>query len=160
MNYYGVNFYYPTMDVMAENEKEAIDLAYQKMTVSDIKVNSETGKISVEFSNLKVSVEEVTVDSVEEKFNTNEYSVFNSDVNENYMSFVNDNLRRKIKAQFVHNLGVLASQTREQISEMYLDNNDLDTVIIVYNNGYTQEVNIAYDSFSAIVRDVFKSIEL
>ena len=58
---------------------------------------------------------------------------------------------------FVHNLGVLLSQTREDVIKCILIDNG-DTVIIVFKGGGTRYVNVHADSYAAIIRDVMKRI--
>lgn len=63
------------------------------------------------------------------------------------------------RRDFVHNVGVLASQTREEVKRIYLkkmDNEEL--AVIEFKDGYTKEVNIYGDSYCAIVRDIFKAL--
>lgn len=61
------------------------------------------------------------------------------------------------KELFVHNLGVLLSQTRENIKGCELV--DFDTVMVLYRDtDYTLSVNITADSYTAIVYDVTKRI--
>lgn len=74
-----------------------------------------------------------------------------SKANENNPSFYND------KELFVHNLGVLLSQTRENIKGCKLV--DVNTVMVLYRDtDYTLSVNITADSYTAIVYDVTKRI--
>lgn len=56
------------------------------------------------------------------------------------------------RKQFVHNLGVLLSQTREPIVGCSLDNDD--QVHVVYAGGHETIVNVRMDSYLAIVSDV------
>lgn len=62
------------------------------------------------------------------------------------------------KAEFVYNLGVLLSQTREGVDGCTLL--DDDTVLVQYTTGYELEVNIHMDSWMSIIIDVVKAIEL
>ena len=57
---------------------------------------------------------------------------------------------------FVHNLGVLLSQTREGISGAYLDDDEL--AHIVYSGGHEEIRNVRMDSYLAIIRDVTKGL--
>ena len=57
---------------------------------------------------------------------------------------------------FVHNLGLLLSQTREGIKSCELDDDEIVTVN--YRSGYKLKVNVNMDSYMAIVRDVIKYI--
>lgn len=70
-------------------------------------------------------------------------------VNETYSK---DRLRDR--KQFVTNLGFLLKQTREQIIDCYLDDDDL--VHITYVGGYEKTINVRMDSYLAIIRDVTK----
>lgn len=60
------------------------------------------------------------------------------------------------KAIFVRNLGWLLSQTREGVSGCRLEENR--TAVIKYKNGYERKVNIAGDSYTAIIKDVAKNV--
>lgn len=55
---------------------------------------------------------------------------------------------------FVHNLGVLLSQTREGIVGAELDDKELVTV--KYKGGHEVIINVNHDSYLAIIRDVSK----
>ena len=77
--------------------------------------------------------------------------------NETAMMFTDDmKAQFDEKALFVGNLGWLLSQTREEVVSCYLK--DSETVAIKYRSGYEQTVNVAMDSYMAIVRDVAKSV--
>lgn len=56
---------------------------------------------------------------------------------------------------FVRNLGWVLSQTREGVITCELDNNE---VVTVYFTGGKKKVNVACDSYAAIVKDVVKVI--
>lgn len=58
---------------------------------------------------------------------------------------------------FVHNLGVLLAQTREDVVKCELVDKG-DTVIITFAGGGTRTVNVHADSYAAIIRDVMKHI--
>lgn len=60
------------------------------------------------------------------------------------------------RALFVENLGVLLSQTREGIQQAYLDYDDM--VHVVYHGGSEKLINVAMDSYMAIIRDVVKRL--
>lgn len=63
------------------------------------------------------------------------------------------------RRDFVHNVGVLASQTREGVDHIeYIHEDDLEFAKIVFKKGAEKFVNITHDSFTAIVRDIFKHI--
>lgn len=72
--------------------------------------------------------------------------------NEVSAMFMDDADALEDRKLFVQNLGDLFSQTREQVAEMYLDDNEI--VTIVYYGGTTKRVNVHLDSYAAIVRDV------
>lgn len=58
---------------------------------------------------------------------------------------------------FVHNLGVLLSQTCEGVVKCELTDNG-DTVVITFKGGATRAVNVHADSYAAIIRDVMKQV--
>lgn len=58
---------------------------------------------------------------------------------------------------FVHNLGVLLTQTREDVVKCELIDRG-DTVIITFKGGGTRTVNVHADSYAAIIRDVMKQV--
>ena len=58
---------------------------------------------------------------------------------------------------FVHNLGVLLSQTREDVVKCELVDKG-DTVVITFKGGGTRTVNVHADSYAAIIRDVMKQV--
>ena len=58
---------------------------------------------------------------------------------------------------FVHNLGVLLTQTREGVVKCELIDRG-DTVIITFKGGATRAVNVHADSYAAIIRDVMKQV--
>ncbi len=60
------------------------------------------------------------------------------------------------RKQFVENLGWLLSQTREGVESAYLD--DKNTVHVVHRSGRELLVNVAMDSYIAIIRDVGKAL--
>lgn len=63
------------------------------------------------------------------------------------------------RRDFVHNVGVLASQTRERVEKIdYYHKDELELAIITFKGGSTKEVNITHNSWAAIVRDIFKYI--
>ena len=64
------------------------------------------------------------------------------------------------RQDFVHNVGVLASQTREEVKRVYLEKLDNEEyAVIEFKNGYQRKVNIFADSYVAIVLDVFKALQ-
>lgn len=58
---------------------------------------------------------------------------------------------------FVHNLGVLLTQTREDVVKCELIDRG-DTVVITFKGGGTRAVNVHADSYAAIIRDVMKYV--
>ena len=75
---------------------------------------------------------------------------------ETHAMFVSDESALKDRKLFVHNLGILLSQTREGIMSAELDDNELVTVS--YNGGYKVIINVNHDSYLAIIRDVCKAL--
>ncbi len=63
-----------------------------------------------------------------------------------------DSKAKKDRAAFVHNLGILLSQTREGIVGCELDGNEV--VTIRFKHGAVRRVNVECDSYMAIIRDV------
>lgn len=57
---------------------------------------------------------------------------------------------------FVHNLGELLGQTREGIKSCELDDNEI--VTIKFNDGAQRKVNVACDSYMAIITDIARTI--
>lgn len=57
---------------------------------------------------------------------------------------------------FVHNLGWLLSQTRDNVVGCELIDAEKDTehVLVIYKGGGTRKINTRMDSYAAIVRDV------
>lgn len=58
---------------------------------------------------------------------------------------------------FVHNLGVLLSQTRKDVVRCKLIDRG-GTVVITFKGGGTRTVNVHADSYAAIIRDVMKQV--
>ncbi len=76
--------------------------------------------------------------------------------NENFTQlYENDEYRMRDKQKFVINLGQLLSQTSTGVMAAGLE--DEDTVVI-YFGGSVKRVNIACDSYLAIIKDVVNSI--
>ena len=71
-------------------------------------------------------------------------------------TYMHPDLALNDRKQFVYNLGVLLSQTREGIVGAYLD--DQETVHVVYKGGHEELINVNMDSYMAIVRDVTKGL--
>lgn len=76
--------------------------------------------------------------------------------NETGMMFAGEEANRQDKETFVRNLGWLLSQTREQVERCYLD--EEEQVHIVFRGGSERKVNVKYDSYAAIIRDVAKAL--
>lgn len=72
--------------------------------------------------------------------------------NEVKAMFMNDEDALNDRKLFVHNLGVLLAQTREGIVGAELDDNELVTVSC--KDGYKVIINVNYDSYLAIIRDI------
>lgn len=68
------------------------------------------------------------------------------------------NHTKEDKELFVENLGWLLSQTRTGVVSAALDS-ETDIVTVTFDNGYTKRINVACDSYIAIVRDVAKRID-
>lgn len=67
------------------------------------------------------------------------------------------NHTKEDKELFVENLGWLLSKTRTGVVSAALDSEN-DVVTVAFDNGYKKRVNVACDSYIAIVRDVAKHI--
>ena len=83
------------------------------------------------------------------------------DCSESKAMFYDDEAAQLDRATFVRNVGALASQTREGVVSIeYAPEtmNDTELAVIHYKNGHTKLVNIRADSYSAIVRDIFKQL--
>lgn len=70
--------------------------------------------------------------------------------------FAEEKAKDQDRATFVRNLGILLSQTREGIVGCELDENEV--VTIRFKHGATRRVNVEYDSYMAIIRDVASHI--
>lgn len=75
---------------------------------------------------------------------------------ETAMMFASEAENREDRKRFVENLGKFATQCRNSVERMYLD--DGDCVHIVFRGGAEYKVNVRHDSYAAIVRDVFAKI--
>lgn len=71
--------------------------------------------------------------------------------------FASDENMLEDRKVFVRNLGWLLSQTRDGVTGCEL--NDNDTVTIFYRGGGTHSVNVAHDSYGAIIRDVAREFQ-
>lgn len=63
----------------------------------------------------------------------------------------------KDREQFVHNLGVLLSQTREGVESCTLDSQE-QVHVKFRRSDYEVIVNVRHDSYLALARDVIKSL--
>jgi hypothetical protein len=75
---------------------------------------------------------------------------------ETKMMFEGAEANLKDKKLFVENLGKFATQCRNGVERMFLDDNDM--VHIIYRRGGEHVVNVRMDSYSALVRHVFTQI--
>lgn len=76
--------------------------------------------------------------------------------NETAVMFMANEKALEDRKLFVHNLGELLSQTREDVISCELDDNEI--VTITYKGGGTHKVNVYMDSYTAIIRDVAKEV--
>ena len=76
--------------------------------------------------------------------------------NEAGLMFGSDEANKVDRKLFVHNLGVLLSQTREEIVGAELDDDEIVTITFI--GGHTILVNVNMDSYLAIIKDVVKRI--
>ena len=74
--------------------------------------------------------------------------------NETMAMFMNGKEALNDRKLFVHNLGELLAQTREQVISCELDDHEI--VTITYKGGGTHMVNVNMDSYTAIFIDVAK----
>lgn len=70
-------------------------------------------------------------------------------------AFTEITVGKQDRAAFVHNLGILLSQTREGIVGCELDENDI--VSVHFKHG-VRRINVECDSYMAIIRDVANRI--
>lgn len=83
------------------------------------------------------------------------------DCSETKAAFMDDEAALADRADFVRNVGALASQTREGVELIEYapeSENETELAVIHYKSGATKLVNIRLDSYSAIVRDIFKNL--
>lgn len=76
--------------------------------------------------------------------------------NETKAGYMSEEEALKDRKLFVHNLGILLSQTREGIISAELDDDEIVTV--TFKNGATKYINVNMDSYMAIIRDVSKRV--
>lgn len=80
------------------------------------------------------------------------------DCSETKAMFYDDEAAQSDRADFVRNVGALASQTREGVVSIEYapeSMNETELAVIHYKNGTIKKVNIRYNSYAAIVRDIF-----
>ena len=79
---------------------------------------------------------------------------------ENKAMFAGDQASQIDRRHFVDNVGRLAAQTRAGVKKIeYIKNDDEELAKIVYDGGGERFINIHADSYTAIVRDIFKYID-
>lgn len=85
-------------------------------------------------------------------------SVFYKGISENTTMFTEDLCRIDAdRSDFVHNVGVLAAQTREGVRKIeYYHIDSQEYAYIFYKCGEVKKVNISCNSFKAIVLSIFK----
>lgn len=99
-------------------------------------------------SNTGVQIEDTLYVMPSDTFN----SMLYTPADETSAMFVVDETAIADRKLFVKNLGLLLSQTREGIKGAYLDEREM--VHVVRKDGYESCVNVAHDSYTAIIRDV------
>ena len=77
--------------------------------------------------------------------------------NETDMMFASEADRLVDRKQFVRNLGWLLTQTRDGVD--YCELSDDDIVTVYYLHGGKKEINVAGDSYAAIIRDVARRFQ-
>ena len=74
--------------------------------------------------------------------------------------FAEESVAAADRRHFIDNVGRLAAQTRAGVVKIeHIVNEDEELAKIVYKGGATRYVNINADSYTAIVRDIFKHID-
>lgn len=79
------------------------------------------------------------------------------DVSEDAAAYMDDVDALADREAFVHNLGVLLTQTREGVVKCELIDNG-DTVVITFKGEAKRSVNVRLDSYAAIIRDVMRNV--
>lgn len=80
--------------------------------------------------------------------------------NETLAMFANEELAQSDRDQFVRNVGILAAQTRAGVEKIErIRRADEELAAITYKGGAVRYINIHADSYTAIVRDIFKYID-
>lgn len=77
--------------------------------------------------------------------------------NETGAMLASEEVQHRDKVRFVSNLAGLLGQTREEVADLALSE-DGKTVTILFKGGASRCVNVACDSYIAIIRDVAKAI--
>ena len=83
------------------------------------------------------------------------------DCNETKAMFLDDDAALADRADFVRNVGALAAQTREGVECIEYapeSENETELAVIHYKGGAVKCINIRCNSYSAIVRDIFKNL--
>ena len=79
---------------------------------------------------------------------------------ENKAMFADEQVAAADRRHFVDNVGRLAAQTRAGVVKIeHIVNENEEVAKIKYKNGAARYVNINADSYTAIVRDIFKHID-
>lgn len=78
--------------------------------------------------------------------------------NESKVMFADREESLRDRRLFVHNLGILMSQTRESIIGAELDDHEI--VHVKYRGGHEIQVNVNMDSYFAILKEVVSSVNL
>ena len=76
--------------------------------------------------------------------------------NESKAMFMDEQDAIRDREIFVHNLGELLSQTRDEVvsCELIDAEKPSEHVLVTYRNGYTKKIGTYMDSYAAIIRDV------
>ena len=122
-----------TITVEANSEDEALDIALSE-SIGDIEA-----KILQPYEDVKL---------------------INS-CSETAAMFMDNEAAIKDRANFVSNVGILVSQTRERVESITYSpepEEETELAVIHYKGGATKYINIRCDSYSAIVRDIFKNL--
>lgn len=90
----------------------------------------------------------------EELESRNEFGI---KANETAVMYASEEENLTDRKQFVENLGWLLGQTREGVAGCFLDDDWF--VHVVFRNGGELKVNVRYDSYAAIVRDVAEALK-
>lgn len=83
------------------------------------------------------------------------------DCSETKAMFMDDEAALADRADFVRNVGLIASQTREGVESIEYapeKDNETELAVIHYKGGATKIVNIRHNSYAAIVIEIFKKL--